>query len=205
MRYFYFGANGNNKPLPPTDLVATFSAADNATYDYAWTDNAANNDGYDFGISVDGGAFSAFQLSPNAESFNSDLETRTTGTTIQFRVRAYSHTNGNSEWVYSDVYVTPGPVAPSGVSASHDSGTGDNTITWTDESTDESGFDVFASVNGGAMSLIYTENSGVTSYTDTATYNPGDSIVYGVRSIIVAGGNAGVSEIIEAASAVIIP
>jgi hypothetical protein len=88
------------------------------------------------------------------------------------------------------------PAAPTGVSATNVSGT-ENTVTWTDASSDETGFKVERSTNNGAYTQIATTSVNAVSYSDTSAtadntyayqvraYNAGGNSSYGTSDYVV--------------------
>ena len=108
-------------------------------------------------------------------AYNSNINNITPGTL----------TNGPT-WVAGapalDPPVTP-PVAPSGLAATATSAFQVN-ITWTDNSDNESGFEIERSTtgSGGTYSLLATVGSGITSYNDV-TVSPTTEYCYRVRAV----------------------
>ncbi len=80
------------------------------------------------------------------------------------------------------------PTAPSGASATNVSGT-QNNMTWTDNSSDEDGFKVERSTNGGAYAQIATTSANATSYNDTGA-TADNTYEYRVRAYNVSGNSA---------------
>jgi hypothetical protein len=80
------------------------------------------------------------------------------------------------------------PSAPTGVSASNVSGT-ENSISWTDTSSNESGFKVERSTNFGGYVQVGTTSANATSYSDTSA-TADNSYEYRVRSYNVSGNSS---------------
>ncbi len=80
------------------------------------------------------------------------------------------------------------PTAPSGASAVNVSGT-QNDVSWTDNSSSETGFKVERSTNGGAYAQIATTSANATTYSDTAA-TADQTYVYRVRAYNVAGNSS---------------
>ena len=83
----------------------------------------------------------------------------------------------------------PLPAAPSGLSATGVS-RGRIDLAWTDNSSNETGFQIERSRDGGAFSLIATTAAGATSYSNTSGLTPNKMYSYRVRAINAAGSSA---------------
>jgi hypothetical protein len=94
------------------------------------------------------------------------------------------------------------PSAPSSASASNVSGT-ENSITWTDTSSDETGFKVERSTNDGAYVHIATTSVNATSYSDTGV-TADNTYTYRVRAYNVTG-NSGYSTTGYVITATVVP
>ncbi len=142
-----------NAPAAPTDFVYGEYDADARTLGMSWTDNATNETGYKVQYSIDGGA-----TWYAAGNYGADVTSRTAtsvnaGRTYMFRVAAYN-ADGTSAWLVSDPYeVSPSvhiPAAPSEVTFSdYDPEAQTVIMSWTDNSSNEKGFKVEYSVDGG--------------------------------------------------------
>jgi hypothetical protein len=85
------------------------------------------------------------------------------------------------------------PTAPTGLSASMASSTSIN-LSWTDASTNETGFQIERSTTSGSgFSLINTTSANATSFNDTGL-NPGTTYYYRIRSTNAGGSSAYTSE-----------
>ncbi len=82
----------------------------------------------------------------------------------------------------------PAPDAPTGASAVNVSGT-ENTVTWTDVASTETGYFVERSVNGGAYTQIATTSANATSYSDTGA-SADNTYRYAVRAFNGGGNSA---------------
>ncbi len=104
-------------------------------------------------------------------------------TTIQFgyryRVVAYNAAGDSPSNIIT--YVSPLPAPPTGLTAVLEPGLQIG-LDWVDNADNETGFEVWRSVNGGASTLLTTTAADVIAYTDTdVTF--GNTYTYEVRSI----------------------
>ena len=81
------------------------------------------------------------------------------------------------------------PAAPSGLSATAISRSRID-LAWTDNSSNETGFQIERSRAGGAFSLIATTAANATTYSDTSGLTPNKLFSYRVRAINAAGSSA---------------
>ncbi len=94
------------------------------------------------------------------------------------------------------------PSAPTGASASNVSGT-ENSVSWTDASSDEAGFKVERSTNNAAYVHIATTSANATSYSDTGA-SVDNTYSYRVRAFNVTG-NSGYSTTGYVVTATVVP
>jgi hypothetical protein len=93
------------------------------------------------------------------------------------------------------------PVAPTGVSAVNVSGA-ENTVTWADASSNETGFKIERSTNNGTYTQISTTTANVTSYSDTSA-SADTTYSYRVRAYNSAGNSSyGTSDYVVTATVV---
>lgn len=152
-------------PVPPTSLTA--SAASASQINLTWLDNSSNESGFQIERSTDGVTFS--QVASVGVGVKAYSNTGLTGSTAYtYRVRAFNAL-GSSDPTNnaSATTLTPQlPAAPDTLTAGVASSTQIN-LTWADRSTNETGFRIERSTNGGAYSMIATAGSNVTSYAST--------------------------------------
>lgn len=150
----------------PTNFTVT-AVAYNAI-NLNWTDNATGEAGYTVYRSTDGNNFVyQTQTSANATSY-SDIGLQPT-TLYYYRIRAV---NGNDRSAYTPIvsattlaYVALDP--PTNLVATADSQSSIN-LTWTDNTANESGFQIERSTTSGSgYTLITTVGSNVTTFQDT--------------------------------------
>jgi len=173
-------------PAPPTNLTAT--AASTSRINLSWTDNASNESGFRIERSPDGTAFTEIAtVGANATSYtNTGL---TAATQYWYRVRAYN-TTGTSSYAgpTSATTVAQPPSAPNALIGTRRSD--GIALTWTDTSSNETGFAIFRSTDGGkTYTQIATVAQNVSAYVDTS---PGTSSVvnYRVRAFNTGGNSA---------------
>ena len=186
-------------PTAPSALTATTMS--NARIDLAWTDNAANEDGFKIEIKVGAaGVYSELEVvGANVNTYSSTgLEA---STQYFYRVRAFN-VDGNSAFSnQANATTLPDPpVAPGSLSAGTFSNTQIN-LTWTDNSNNEDGFKIERKLNTAVTyTQIATVSTNVTIFSNTGlATNTGYS--YRVRAYNT-GGNSGYS---NAATATTLP
>jgi len=149
-------------PLAPSGLAVTDSTA--TTLTLSWIDNSDNEQGFRIERSGDGGlTFSQVAIVlANRTSYR--LSGLTPATTYQLRIRAYT---GTVMSAYSDVVTgttASGPAAPGDLVASPRSAT-EATLTWTDNSNNETLFSIERSTDGIDWTRAATLLANRTSYT----------------------------------------
>ncbi|MGQ9589532.1 MAG: fibronectin type III domain-containing protein [Planctomycetota bacterium] len=179
-------------PMAPTGLaVVDFSASSIAL---TWNDNAANEDSYEIERAVGGGEFELLASLP-ADSFSYLDAAVNPGSTYSYRVRAV---NSYGPSAYSNVVTqTAGrpPAAPSDLAA------GEVTLdsialSWTDNSDDETGFEIEVRVEGGEFHARDVLPADATSYVDQGLTS-GWTYWYRVRAVNAAGASD-YSNVVEA-------
>ena len=175
-------------PTTPSGLTATPVSA--TQINLAWTDNSNNETGFKIERQTGGGSFSQIAATgTNVKDYND--ASVSPSTTYTYRVRAY---NGSGDSTYSNsVTVTTGsagqgPTAPSNLTATGISDTQIN-LSWTDNSSDETGFKIERQTGGGSFSQIATVGTNVTTYNNTGL-TPGTTYSYRVRAYNGSGDSA---------------
>jgi mono/diheme cytochrome c family protein len=159
-------------PAAPGNLSAT--AASSTQVNLTWADNSNNETGFRIQRATNSGFSSgvtSIDVGAGVTSYsNTGL---TASTTYYYRVRAYNSV-GNSSYSSAVSVTTPSggsttlPAAPGNLSATAASSTQIN-LTWTDNSTNETGFRIQLATNSSFSSGLTTVNvgAGVTSYSAT--------------------------------------
>lgn len=164
------------EPNQPSGLTAT--AVSSSQINLAWTADAtpAPNQAsyYDVERSPDGlGSWTSIGSTTSNSLSNTGLPA---STQFYYRVTAYNCFGGSlpSATANATTQAAAAPTAPTGVSASASTTAVAVTITWTDASTDETGFYVYRNTSNTTTgaTLLSTLGSGVQTYTDNATNNP---------------------------------
>jgi hypothetical protein len=164
------------EPNQPSGLTAT--AVSSSQINLAWTADAtpAPNQAsyYDVERSPDGlGSWTSIGSTTSNSLSNTGLPA---STQFYYRVTAYNCFGGSlpSATANATTQAASAPTAPTGVSASASTTAVAVTITWTDASTDETGFYVYRNTTNTTTgaTLLSTLGAGVQTYTDNATNNP---------------------------------
>jgi uncharacterized repeat protein (TIGR03806 family) len=153
-------------PVAPSNLVASGGVGQASL---TWTDNSSNETGFKVERKVQGAADTTYvavvTTAANVMSFTNNIAAGS----YTYRVKA---TNGNGDSTPSnsaDATVTapPPPVAPSNLVAT--GGAGQASLTWTDNSSDETGFKVERKVQGAADTtyvVLNTTAANIQAYND---------------------------------------
>jgi hypothetical protein len=174
-----------NPPAAPSGLGA--NPVSQACIDLAWTDNSDNEDG--FRIERDSGAgFAEIATAGAGVQSYSDCGL-TTNTQYVYRVRAYN-TGGNSGYsgtatatTHPEPPAAPSSLAASALSASHCG------LSWADNSSNESGFEIEWKSGTGAFSPVGVVPADSTVWTHTQA-TPGALNTYRVRAVNIGGASA---------------
>jgi hypothetical protein len=164
------------EPNQPSGLTAT--AVSSSQINLAWTADAtpAPNQAsyYDVERSPDGlGSWTSIGSTTSNSLSNTGLPA---STQFYYRVTAYNCFGGSlpSATANATTQAATAPTAPTGVSASASTTAVAVTITWTDASSNETGFYVYRNTSNTTTgaTLLSTLGAGVQTYTDNATNNP---------------------------------
>ncbi|MFM1769526.1 MAG: hypothetical protein RJA22_2055 [Verrucomicrobiota bacterium] len=180
-------------PLPPSNLAALALAHNQVNL--TWTDNADDEDGFQVERASDGVTFTAVATLPSNTTGFTDL-TVSGGVAYQYRVRAF-HGSGNSAWSNPATVTTPAgpPAAPSSLAATA-LVKRKIRLNWTDNATNESGFRIERSANGGAWTQVATLKANTSTWTQSSL-TAGVTYAYRVRSYN-SSGNSGYSNVASA-------
>jgi titin len=179
-------ATGQVPPPAPTNLTAT--AVSSGQVNLAWTDNASNEDGFRIERSTDGVTFTEVTtVAANAVSY-ADTSV-SPAATYYYRVRAYNSA-GDSDYTNVSSATTPdvSPIAPSHLVATAISISRID-LSWTDNSANETGFQILRSTDGINFAPLTTLAANSTGYSDTGL-SSGTTYYYQVRAFNSAGNSA---------------
>jgi len=152
-------------PEAPTNLAATAVSASQVTL--TWTNGSTNQEGFTIERSTDG---LTFILVAAAEESGYTVENLAPGTTYFFRIRAFNITGKSAYSNTASATTTAAsavPTAPSSLWASAASDVAEITLTWHDNSNNESGFAIERSTDGQTFTQVATTSVNVTSWTAT--------------------------------------
>jgi N-acetylneuraminic acid mutarotase len=176
-------------PAAPTNLAATAPSASSVSL--SWSDNSGDETGFELERSSDGGATFAPVLTLPADTtgyVDSSTDIKPSQT-YQYRIRSVS-TAGASAWSDVAAATTPAaiveppppvlPAAPTDLTATA-LGPTSVSLTWMDQSTDETGFVVEYAEDGGAFAVLATLPANSSSYRDDRA-TPGGTYAYRIRA-----------------------
>lgn len=186
-----------NQKTNPTPPVAPGNLAlrvvSMSQIDLVWGDNSDNENGFVIQRSINGRDYSEINKVSENNTVYSDMSL-TTGTKYWYRVQAYN-SYGNSAFSNVVTETTPSvPRAPGNLLGRSPSGTQVN-LTWTDNSTNETGFRLERSVNGVNFSLIAAPVANQVSFSDVGLI-PGTTYWYKILAVN-AQGSSGYSNVIS--------
>jgi predicted phage tail protein len=163
---------------------------------FVFFDNATNETGFVVERSVNGGAFAPLTTLPLRLGTGSVTYVDyaiSVGNTYAYQVKAMNGLVWGSAYATSaTVSVTP-PLAPSNLAASAVVGCTNTcavvTLTWTDNSTNESGFELQRATNATFTTGLNTWNSGINTTSSSRNVNRNRDYWFRIRAV----GNAGPS------------
>ncbi len=171
-------------PNPPTSLTA--SSVSSTQINLSWTDNSADETGFEVYRSLDNCNWSKIvTTSASASSLSDTL--LTPNTTYYYKLRAINSVGG-SEYTNVANAITPGiPAAPTNLSATTISTTQIN-LAWTDASSNETSFEIYKSTDGTNFSKITTTAANTTTYNVTSLTS-GVLYYFKVKAVNTYGGS----------------
>jgi fibronectin type 3 domain-containing protein len=164
--------------LPATGLSLAQTQA--TEVDLAWTDNSSDETGFDIQRATDGGAFQSIALVGAGVTSYADA-TVFAGNHYDYRIYAVHGSVDATLPATASIDTVTAPLAPTNLSVT-ESATTKIDLAWTDNATDESGYRVARSVNGGAFTLLASLAANATAYSDT-TATLGNTYAYRVYAV----------------------
>jgi hypothetical protein len=133
----------------------------------SWTDNSNNETEFKIERSTDAGV-TFTEIATVGANVTTYADTGLTPlTTYSYRVRA-SNSAGNSAYSNTASVALMPPTAPTNLTAALVGNSGQVNLTWTDNSNNETGFQVERSTNGSTFAVIATTAANTTSYRDSS-------------------------------------
>ncbi len=178
-------------PAAPSGLMAV--SASSAQINLSWTDTSVTETGFKIerGATAAGPFALIFTTAANINSYSDS--SLAASTTYYYRIASYNNVGSSANTsvasAMTQATATVVPAAPSGLAAAASSTTQIN-LTWSDNSTNESGFKIErGSSVAGPFNLIFTAAAASTSYSDTALTSA-TTYYYRIYSFNSAGNSA---------------
>ena len=179
-----------NPPAKPTTLSGAVTANDRITL--TWADKSNNETGFKIERKKVGENYTEIgTVASNVSTYN---DTGLSGnTTYYYRVRAYN-SDGNSDYSNEiSIIMTNLPSAPTNLEVTIQTSTKIE-LTWTDQSSNETGFKIERKTGTGAYSQIATVGVNVNSYVDSGLTSS-NTYYYRVRAYNAAGNSTYSNEV----------
>ncbi len=159
-------------PSAPSDLTATIASA--TQINLSWTDNSGNETGFKIKrkAGIRGQYNEIGDVAANVRNYADNSVS--SGTEYYYAVWAYN-TAGNS--AYSNEASAFPPSPPTNLKATASSASQIN-ITWTDNSINETGFEIYRKIGTEAWQLLHTAAADANKYSDTSAAGNASSTTY---------------------------
>ncbi|MBI4514828.1 MAG: hypothetical protein HY699_03305 [Deltaproteobacteria bacterium] len=177
-------------PAAPGPLQAASSPAD-VRIDLTWKDKSADERNFEIHRRAGTGKYSLYKRVAAGTTKYSDTAL-SAGQSYAYEVRA-TNAGGSSSFSGESSAVAlsiPLPAAPAALTASRGGGTLSVSLAWTDTSTNETGFEIWRSVDGGPDVLRKKVTAGVVQFIDTQNVVMDSRYRYRVRAYNQAGPGA---------------
>jgi len=158
----------------PTSLSLNTGTEDQITI--SWSDNSDNEDGFEIFRGTSSGSLSSV-ATVGSNSTNYTDSGLADGERYYYRVESYTEHTASSSGEVSGVTVLPAPSSLSTASNTED----ELDLSWTNNSDNEDGFEIFRGTSSGSLSSVTTVSAGSTAYTDTGLAD-GEKYFYRVES-----------------------
>ncbi|MDZ7367935.1 MAG: fibronectin type III domain-containing protein [candidate division KSB1 bacterium] len=154
-----------NPPAAPSSLTAT--AISQTQIDLAWSDNAGNEDGFKIESKIGAAGTYAEIATVGANVTNFSNTGLAAGTEYFYRVRAFNNGGHSAYSNEANATTLPNPpTAPGNLTATALSNV-KITLSWADNSNNESSFRIERKLTGGTYAEIASVGANVTSYVDS--------------------------------------
>lgn len=190
----------DNPPADPSDLsLSTTVGTSTADVTLTWTDNSTNESAFE--IQRDAGSGYTHLASTTANATSSVDQDLSAGT-YSYRVRAFGTAgySGFSNIASTTVVIDP-PATPTDLLATASSTDPSIVLTWTDTSSNETGFRIWRSLDNVTFLPIATTSFNVTSYKNTGIASS-TTYYYGVIAFN-SGGQSATSSIASTTSSTV--
>jgi FtsP/CotA-like multicopper oxidase with cupredoxin domain len=187
------GVNLPTPPAAPTNLTATILSVTQVRLN--WTDNANNETGFQIERSVNGAAFALYTtVGANVVIYTDGGVSL--GNTYRYQVRA-ANAAGFSSYAGPVTVTVSAPAVPSNLTAAGARANGNNdtvSLTWTDNSNNETGFTIQRATNAAFTTGLVTSNVGanVTTFT-TGNVSRATSYYFRIQATNAVGTSAWVN------------
>jgi hypothetical protein len=175
-------------PAAPQALTATASSSTDVNL--AWTDASVNETGFQIErSSTDGSGFVV--LITTTANTTGYLDTHLTpNTAYVYRIKAVNAEGSSAYTTEASVTTLVAPPSPPGALVAEASAAGQIDLTWTDDSSNELGFQIERSLTAGAgFALLAVTSANVTSYSNTGL-TAATSYYYRVKAVNAGGSSA---------------
>jgi hypothetical protein len=142
-----------NPPAAPSNLAVTGNSV-NRTVSMNWKDNSSDESSFIIQRQVNGGTWNNSYASTAAD-VNVFTDANISPGTYRYRIVAHNVYGNSTASNEAEVIIIDIPVAPSGLTATANSGNGTITLGWSDNSNSETGFIVQRRFGGGAWDNSY--------------------------------------------------
>jgi hypothetical protein len=160
-----------NPPAAPSNLSVTGNAV-SRTVSMNWKDNSSDETSFIIQRQVNGGTWNNSYAS-NLADVNTFTDANISPGTYRYRIVAHNVYGNSTASNESEVTIIDIPVAPSGLTATANSGNGTITLGWSDNSNSETGFVVQRRFGGGSWDNSYaTVGANTQSYIDNNKGTP---------------------------------
>lgn len=175
-------------PAAPQALTAT--AVTSTDIDLAWTDASVNETGFQIERSTTDGSGFAVLITTAANATGYTDTHLTPNTSYFYRIKAVNAEGSSAYTAEASVTTLVAPPAPPAALAAETRSAQQIDLTWTDDSSNEQGFQIERSLTTGAgFTLVATTSPNATSYSNTGL-TAAVSYFYRVRAVNAGGSSA---------------